>query len=363
MSPPRQVEDIRRALEPTTRPPLVLGIETSCDETGVGVVEGRTRMLSNVLASQEYLHRDFGGVVPEIAARAHLEHLVPVVQKALDDAGVALEQIDAIAVTAGPGLVGALVVGVAAAKALGVVLEKPTVAINHLEGHIFSVYLEYPEFSPPAIALIVSGGHTLLAHVEELGKYRILGATVDDAVGEAFDKVARVLGYGFPGGPPIDRASREGDPAALKLPRPMRGEGLDFSMAGLKTAVVTILRELHTQGGRIRRQDVAAAFQEAAVDVMVEKTVAAAMNEAAPRVLVCGGVAANSRLRNKMQEVCRAEGIELFVPSPRLCTDNGAMIAAAGAFRLEVDGPAPLDFRVDSGLLWPFEALVSKAAP
>ena len=343
------------------RTPLVLGLETSCDETGVGVARGHTVLLSNVLASQERLHRDFGGVVPEIAARAHLEHLVPVVHRALEDAGVELREIDAVAVTAGPGLAGALVVGVAAAKALAVALEKPVVAVNHLEGHIFSVFLEYPEFSPPAVALIVSGGHTLLIHIEEMGKYRILGATVDDAVGEAFDKVARLLGFGFPGGPLIDRASKEGDPQRLRLPRPMRGEGFDFSMAGLKTAVINALQELHDRGARIRRHDVAAAFQEAAVDVMVEKTVAAAREEAAERVLVCGGVAANSRLRDRMEKVCKAEGIELFVPSPKLCTDNGAMIAAAGAFRLEVDGPSPLDFRADSGLLWPFEALVAPA--
>jgi N6-L-threonylcarbamoyladenine synthase len=309
------------------------------------------------MASQEELHRDFGGVVPEIAARAHLEHLNPTILRALDTAGVELEDIDAIAVTSGPGLAGALVVGVAAAKALAVATSKPVIAVNHLEGHIFAACLEYPEFSPPAVALVVSGGHTMMVYVEELGRYEILGTTVDDAVGEAFDKVARVLGYGFPGGPAIDRASESGNPAALELPRPMRREGFDFSMAGLKTAVVTGLRGLHRSGRKIRREDVAASFQEACVDVLVEKSVAAAESVDASSIVVCGGVAANRRLRTKMEEACKVEGIDLFVPSPRLCTDNGAMIAAAGAFRLAVDGPSPLSFPADPNLVEPFGAV------
>lgn len=350
---------MRAGKEGVAEPPLVLGVETSCDETGVGVVRGSTRLLSNVMASQEDLHREFGGVVPEIAARAHLEHLNPTIRRALEAAGVGLEDLDAVAVTSGPGLAGALVVGVAAAKALAVACDKPVVAVNHLEGHIFATLLEYPEFSPPAVALVVSGGHTMLVHVEELGRYRILGSTVDDAVGEAFDKVARVLGYGFPGGPVIDRASELGDPSALGLPRPMRGEGFDFSMAGLKTAVMTGLRELQARGEKVRREDVAASFQEAAVDVMVEKTIASAEAVEAPSVVVCGGVAANRRLRRGMEAACKGSGIALFIPSPKLCTDNGAMIAAAGAFRLTMEGPSPLDFEAASDLREPLDVPAS----
>lgn len=333
---------------------MVLGIETSCDETGVGVVRGTGELLSNVMASQEDLHREFGGVVPEIAARAHLELLNPTIKRALEVAGVGFDDLDAVAVTSGPGLPGALVVGVTAAKALAVACSKPVVAVNHLEGHIFAACLEFPEFSPPAVVLVVSGGHTMLVFAEDLGTYRILGATVDDAVGEAFDKVARLLGYGFPGGPAIDRASEFGDPSTLALPRPMRGEGFDFSMAGLKTAVMTSLRDLRARGKRIRRSDVAASFQEAAVDVMVEKTIRAAEALAVSGVLVCGGVAANRRLRTKMEEACRRSGLDLFVPSPGLCTDNGAMIAAAGAFRLGLEGPSALDFEAASDLKAPF---------
>ncbi len=333
----------------------MLGIETSCDETGVGIVRGSTELLSSVLASQEDLHREFGGVVPEIAARAHLENLIPTIRRALDEASADLRDIDAIAVTSGPGLAGALVVGVSAAKSLGVACDKPVVAVNHLEGHIFATFLEHPTFEPPAVALIVSGGHTLLVHIEQMGRYRVLGTTLDDAVGEAFDKVARVLDYGFPGGPAIDKAATEGNPEALDLPRPMRGEGFDFSMAGLKTAVMYELRKRAESGERVRRQDVAASFQEAAVDVMVEKTMAAARVVGVHRVIVCGGVAANRRLREKMEAVCDSNRMDLYIPSPKLCVDNGAMIAAAGAFRLQVEGSSPPDFEAASDLVEPFD--------
>ncbi len=343
--------------------PLVLGIETSCDETGVGVVRGTTRLLSNVVASQEDLHSEYGGVVPEIAARAHLERLNATAEKALAEAGVSLEEVDAVAVTAGPGLAGALVVGVAAAKALALAASKPVVAVNHLEGHIFAALLDYPEFTPPAVALIVSGGHTMLVHFEELGCYRLLGDTLDDAVGEAFDKVARLLGFGFPGGPEIDRAAGRGHASALDLPRPMRGEGFDFSMAGLKTAVVNALRNLHSSGERVRRDDVAASFQRAVVDVLVEKTVAAADSTGVPSVVVCGGVAANSELRQEMKRACEESGLQLYIPQPRLCVDNGAMIASAGAFRFEREGPDLLDFEANPSLLAPFDSDDLSAGP
>jgi N6-L-threonylcarbamoyladenine synthase len=332
---------------------VVLGIETSCDETSAGVVRGGTELLSNVVASQVDFHKSFGGVVPEVAARAHAELLDPVIREALRLAGIAASEIDVVAVTAGPGLAGSLVVGVSAAKGLALALEKPLVAVNHLEGHIFAVFPEYPDFRPPAVALIVSGGHTMLVHIEALGRYAVLGETLDDAVGEAFDKVARLLGYGFPGGPEIDKAARSGDPARLSFPRPMLGQGLDFSMSGLKTAVVSELAELSRKGETVRREDVAASFQEAAVDVQVEKLVCAALQVGVENVLVCGGVAANSRLRAKLEERCSREGLELFVPSPKLCTDNGAMIAACGAHVYRREGPAKPDFGPDPSLRSP----------
>lgn len=339
----------------------VLGIETTCDETSVGIVRAGRRLLANVVASQTDLHRRFGGVVPEVAARAHVDLLEPVIREALDRAGMTLSDVDAVAVASGPGLAGALVVGVSAAKALGVALDVPVVAVNHLEGHIFAVFLEFLDFAPPAVALIVSGGHTMLVEISSMGNYRLLGQTLDDAVGEAFDKVARLLGYGFPGGPPIDRAAKKGDPETLRLPRPMIDQCYDFSMSGLKTAVVTALDDLARRGVTVKREDVAASFQEATVDVQVEKLVRAARDTGAPSVLVCGGVAANSRLRERLERRCEEEGLRLYMPSPSLCTDNGAMIASAGAHVLLRSGPSPEDFVADPSLKAPLVASVSAA--
>jgi N6-L-threonylcarbamoyladenine synthase len=329
---------------------LVLGIETSCDETAVSVVRGGRQILSNVIASQDELHAPYGGVVPEIAARAHVERLPLVIDRALTDAGVSLREIDGVAATRGPGLIGALLVGYAAGKAMAASLDKPFSGVHHIEGHIFaSVLAEGTE--PPFIALVVSGGHTSLFAVNELGNYETLGETVDDAAGEAFDKIARFLGLGYPGGPAIDRLSKRGDPDAIAFPRAMRNKGLDFSFSGLKTAVVRYVRDLEANGNNLKRADVAASFQEAVVDVQVEKALRAAQERELRTIVIGGGVAANSRLRAKLGEAAAAAGVRLVVPDTKLCVDNGAMIAAAGHFRLSRGEVTPLDASADPALL------------
>lgn len=319
---------------------LVLGIETSCDETAAAIVgDGRT-IRSNIIASQADLHRRFGGVVPELAARKHIERLLPVLDEALERGGVTLEDVEGIAVTCGPGLVGALTVGVAAAKTLALSLGRPLIGINHLEGHIYANLLVDPGIEFPALALIVSGAHTDLIVMRGHGDYAVLGRTRDDAAGEAFDKVARAMGLGYPGGPEIDRLSRAGDPQAVPLPRPMAlrpgsgqgDESLDFSFSGLKTAALRALR-----GHELNREflsDMAASLQRVIVEVLAAKTMAAA-DRVQPRcILVAGGVAANRALRQVMEDAARRRGFRLVVPPPELCTDNAAMIAAAGYYRL-----------------------------
>ncbi len=324
---------------------LILGIETSCDETAAAVVEDGRTVCSSVVSSQVDLHARFGGVVPEVASRAHVELITPVIAEALVEAGVELAELDAVAACHGPGLAGALLVGVAAAKGLAVATGLPYVGVNHLEAHLHAAWLEDPDLEPPLAVLIVSGGHTMTVVMEDHGRYRVVGQTVDDAAGEAFDKVARHLGLGYPGGPAIDRLAREGDPAAVRFPRAMPGDA-DFSFAGLKTAVVN-----HT-----RRQpdtalaDVAASFQEAVVDQLVAKLVAAADEAGAPVLALGGGVAANSRLRAKVADAAAATGRAVFLPPPSLCTDNGAMIAATAWWRLRADGPTPLDTGADPNL-------------
>jgi N6-L-threonylcarbamoyladenine synthase len=324
---------------------LILGIETSCDETAAAVVaDGRT-VWSSVVSSQVDLHARFGGVVPEVASRAHVELITAVVAEALVEAGVELSALDAVAACHGPGLAGALLVGVAAAKGLALAADLPYVGVNHLEAHLHAAWLEDPDLQPPLAVLIVSGGHTMTVVMEDHGRYRVVGQTVDDAAGEAFDKVARHLGLGYPGGPAIDRLAREGDRTAVRFPRAMPGE-VDFSFAGLKTAVVN-----HT-----RREpdaplaDVAASFQEAVVDQLVAKLVAAADEAGAPVLALGGGVAANSRLRARVAEAAAATGRSVFLPPPSLCTDNGAMIAATAWWRLRADGPTPLDTGADPNL-------------
>jgi len=330
---------------------LVLGIETSCDETAVGIVEDRLHLRANVIASQVELHAPYGGVVPEVAARAHVAALLPTIGRALSDAGVTLGDIDAIAVTRGPGLAGALLVGVAAAKGLALAHDLPLVGVNHLRAHVEVAQLEHGELAPPLAALVVSGGHTSIVVMDADGAVRQLGSTVDDAAGEAFDKVARFMGLGFPGGPAIDRLAREGDPTAFAFPRAMLHEpGNDLSMSGLKTAVVRELRRLEAAGIEPVLADVAASFQEALVDVPVAKTLRVAREEGLDTVVVAGGVAANSRLRARFAEECERTGMRLLVPSIPLCTDNGAMVAASGANLLAAGHRDALDLEADSGL-------------
>ncbi|MBW3562080.1 MAG: tRNA (adenosine(37)-N6)-threonylcarbamoyltransferase complex transferase subunit TsaD [Actinobacteria bacterium] len=334
---------------------LVLGIETSCDETAVGVVEDRLRVRANVIASQVDLHAPYGGVVPEVAARAHLEQLQPAIERALVEAGARLGDLDAIAVTAGPGLAGALLVGVAGAKALALAQDLPFIGVNHLQAHVIAAQLEYGELDHPLLALVVSGGHSSLVEMtpepDGGATFEELGATLDDAAGEAFDKIARFLGLGFPGGPEIDRLSREGDPKAFDFPRPLSGDDtFDFSFSGLKTAVIRQLRRLEDVGAEPDIADVAASFQEAIVDVQLEKTVAAAADRGLETVVIAGGVAANSRLRARMQEVCDQQGLRLLAPSPVLCTDNGAMVAAAGSNLFATGVSTSLGLAIDPSL-------------
>ena len=330
---------------------LVLGIETSCDETAVGIVEDRLHLRANVIASQVELHAPYGGVVPEVAARAHVAALLPTIDRALADAGATLADLDAIAVTRGPGLSGALLVGVAAAKGLALAQDLPLIGVNHLSAHVEVAQLEHGELEPPLAALVVSGGHTSIVVMDADGSFRQLGGTLDDAAGEAFDKVARFMGLGFPGGPAIDRLAREGDPTAFAFPRAMLHEpGNDLSLSGLKTAVVRELRRLEAAGIEPSLADVAASFQEALVDVPVAKTLRVARDEGLGTVVVAGGVAANSRLRARFAEECERLGMRLLVPSIPLCTDNGAMVAASGANRFVLGEHDALDLEADAGL-------------
>ncbi len=332
--------------------PLVLGIETSCDETGIGLVRGTT-LLADAIASSVDEHARFGGVVPEVASRAHLEAMVPTIHRALDTAGVTAQDVDAVAVTAGPGLAGALLVGVAAAKAYALALGKPLYGVNHLSAHVAVDLLEHGPLAEPCIALLVSGGHSSLLLVPRIGGEELteLGATVDDAAGEAYDKVARLLGLPFPGGPPIDRLARDGDPAAIAFPRAMREDGYRFSFAGLKTAVARWVEARERAGEPVPVADVAASFQEAVVDVLTEKAVRAAREHGVEHLVIGGGVAANSRLRALAEQRCTDAGLHLRVPRPGLCTDNGAMVAALGA-QLVAHGATPsrLDLPADSAL-------------
>jgi N6-L-threonylcarbamoyladenine synthase len=332
--------------------PLVLGIETSCDETGAGLVRGHT-LLADAVASSVDEHARFGGVVPEVASRAHLEAMVPAVDRALHQAGVRLAAVDAIAVTAGPGLAGALLVGVAAAKAYALALGKPLYGVNHLAAHVAVDQLEHGPLPRPCIALLVSGGHSSLLLVPDVaGDVVPLGATIDDAAGEAYDKVARLLGLPFPGGPPIDAAARDGDPAAIDFPRGKYRDGTsDFSFAGLKTAVARWVEARRSAGLTVPVADVAASFQEAVADVLTSKAVVACRQHGVDYLLIGGGVAANSRLRALAGQRCAAAGIEMRVPRPRLCTDNGAMVAALGAELARRGSPgSPLDLPADSSL-------------
>jgi len=332
--------------------PLVLGIESSCDETGVGLVRGHD-LLADSIASSVDEHARFGGVVPEVASRAHLEAMVPAVQRALDAAGVGLGQVDAVAVTAGPGLAGALLVGVCAAKAYALALGKPLYGVNHLAAHIAVDQLEHGALPAPAIALLVSGGHSSLLLVRSLtSDIAPLGATIDDAAGEAYDKVARLLGLPFPGGPPIDAAAGTGDPRSIAFPRAKYRDGTsDFSFSGLKTAVARWVEARQAAGQDVPVADVAASFQEAVADVLTRKAVDACLAQGVDHLVISGGVAANSRLRALAAQRCDAAGIALRVPRPGLCTDNGAMVAALGSDLIAAGlEPSGADLAADSGL-------------
>ncbi|HZU55818.1 MAG TPA: tRNA (adenosine(37)-N6)-threonylcarbamoyltransferase complex transferase subunit TsaD [Actinocrinis sp.] len=335
--------------------PIVLGFETSCDETGIGIVRG-TELLADAVATSVDEHARFGGVVPEVASRAHLEAMVPTVHRALETAGLKLSDVDAIAVTAGPGLAGALLVGVAAAKGYALALDKPLYGVNHLAAHVAVDQLEHGPLPEPCLALLVSGGHSSLLLVPDVtSDIRPLGSTVDDAAGEAFDKVARVLGLGFPGGPLIDRAAREGDGAAIAFPRGLTGPNdapFDFSFSGLKTAVARWVEARERAGEPVPIADVAASFQEAVVDVLTRKAIRACKENGVDHLLIGGGVAANSRLRALAEERAADQGIRVRVPRPKLCTDNGAMVAALGS-ELVARGvrPSPLDLPADSSML------------
>ena len=324
----------------------ILGIETSCDETAASVVIGGHLVRSSVVSSQVDIHARFGGVVPEIASRAHVDLLTPVIAEALVEAGVDGDGLDAVAATCGPGLVGSLLVGVSTAKALALVWDVPFVGVNHLEAHLYAALVEDPSLELPLAVLLVSGGHTMLIAMEGHGRYRLLGTTLDDAAGEAFDKVARYLGLGYPGGPAIDRVATQGDPEAIAFPRAMLAEGLDFSFSGLKTAVVNHVRK-HPEAAT---EDVAASFQAAVVDVLVTKARRAAAQIGARGLVLGGGVAANSLLREQFLSVCVDDGVHGFLPSRSMCTDNAAMVAAAAWWRLGADGPSPLDLGADPNL-------------
>jgi N6-L-threonylcarbamoyladenine synthase len=316
-----------------TKDIVILAIETSCDETAAAVVKNGREVLSNIISSQIELHKLYGGVVPEIASRKHIEKINQVIEEALSEAKVTLQDIDAIGVTYGPGLVGALLVGVAEAKAISFATKKPLVGVHHIEGHVSANYIENKDLEPPFLCLIVSGGHTHLVLVKEYGNYEIIGRTRDDAAGEAFDKVARAIGLGYPGGPKIDKLSKEGNNKAIIFPRAqIEGSPYDFSFSGLKSAVLNHLNSCEMKKEEVNRADIAASFQEAVIDVLVTKTIQAAKDNGMTKVAIAGGVAANSSLREAMIKACRTNGLCFYHPSPIFCTDNAAMIGAAAYY-------------------------------
>lgn len=312
---------------------IILAIESSCDETAAAVVKNGRQVMSNIISSQIELHKLYGGVVPEIASRKHIEKINIVIEEALKEANLTLEEIDAIGVTYGPGLVGALLVGVAEAKAIAYATKKPLIGVHHIEGHVSANYVDNPDLEPPFMCLIVSGGHTHIVHVKGYGQYEIIGKTRDDAAGEAFDKVARAIGLGYPGGPKIDKLSKEGNSKAITFPRAhIEGAEYDFSFSGIKSAVLNYVNTCEMKGEEVNKADVAASFQQAVVDVLVERTVKAAKQYGLQKVAIAGGVAANSSLREAFSSACEEAGLTFFHPSIIMCTDNAAMIGSAAYY-------------------------------
>lgn len=330
---------------------VILAIETSCDETSAAVVVNGRKILSNVISSQIDLHKKYGGVVPEIASRKHVELVMPVIHQALEEASITLEEVNAIGVTYGPGLVGALLVGLSAAKGLAFATGKPLVGVHHIEGHIAANYLENEILEPPFVCLVASGGHSHIVHVSDYDRFEIMGRTRDDAAGEAFDKIARALGLGYPGGPLIDAEAAKGNSKTVEFPRVHFNDGsLDFSFSGLKTAVLNYLNGMAQKGHEINIPDVCASFQQAVVDVLVHNTMQAARQKGVTRVALAGGVASNSQLRSSMKSAVEHAGMEMFYPKPVLCTDNAAMIGAAAFYELQKGHVSDLDLNAVPGL-------------
>ncbi len=328
---------------------IVLGLDTSCDDTGAAIIKNN-KILSNKVSSQ-LIHNQFGGIVPELASRAHIKLSIPVIQQALTEANISIDEVNGVAVTKGPGLVGSLLIGLCIAKGLSLALDIPFIGVNHLEGHIFSNLLADPDLSPPFVVLIVSGGHTQLVMVKKWGKYEILGKTRDDAAGEAFDKVAKMLDLGYPGGPVIEKVANQGDLNYTRFPRAFLKEGsFDFSFSGLKTAVMNHIYNIGEKERKKHSADIAICFQEAVVDVLVKKTIKAAQKQKVDHICLAGGVAVNKRLRNRFQQEAKAAEMEVLYPSPQLCTDNGAMIAAAGLFYLKQGNHSPDSLSPDPSL-------------
>lgn len=336
---------------------IIMAIESSCDETACAIIKNGTEICANVVSTQIKIHEKFGGVVPEVASRKHLEYIDLVIEEALEESGFTYDDLDAIAVTEGPGLIGALLVGLSTAKGLAYATGKPLIGVHHIEGHIYANFLANQDITLPCVCLVVSGGHTNIVKIAEHGHYEILGQTVDDAAGEAYDKVARAIGLGYPGGPKIDKLAKEGNPKAIAFPRAKLDEPLNFSFSGLKSAVLNYLNQAEMKQEVVNKADVAASFQEAVVDVLVDHTIQAMMEEGVSTLLLAGGVSANSRIRERFAAVCEEKGYKLYYPPLSLCTDNAAMIGAAATYKYERKEFS--DYHLNAVAQLPFSVYVS----
>ena len=330
---------------------LIMGIETSCDETAAAIVEDGKNIISNIVASQITIHQKYGGVVPEIASRKHIEYIIPVINKALSDSGKKLTDLSGIAVTYGPGLIGSLLVGLSVAKAIAYAQNIPLIGVNHLEAHIYANLLEHKEIQPPLVCLIISGGHTSLVYIKDFGEYKSLGQTKDDAAGEVFDKIAKILNLGYPGGPIIEKLAKEGNSSLIEFPRPLiNDKNYDFSFSGLKTAVIYYIKRLKEEDKILPIRDILASFQQAVIDVLIEKTIKATLNFKTKQIVLAGGVAANSSLRKEIREKVNSLEIKVFYPSFSLCTDNAAMVASVGFYKLKENKKSALNLDAVSRL-------------